>query len=67
LIKYYKPQIRKAHVASVYFKCFRRFKGILKVFHIYVAKIDQGVAYIASVSARHVVSVSEVYSKCFIC
>jgi surface antigen len=38
---------------------------------MYVAKIDQGmfahVAYVASVSARHVASVSDVCSKCFIC
>jgi hypothetical protein len=36
----------KAHVASVYFKCFR---GILQVFYTDVVKVDQDVAYVAIV------------------
>ena len=30
----------EAHVASVCFKCFRRFKGMLQLFYMDVAKID---------------------------
>jgi len=32
----------EAHVASVYFKCFRRFRGMLQLFYMDVAKVDQG-------------------------
>jgi hypothetical protein len=31
----------KAYVVSVCFKCFRRFKGMLQLFHMYVAKVDR--------------------------
>ena len=48
----------EAHVASVYFKCFRRFRGMLQLFYMDVAKVDRGIAY--------VVSVSKAYCKCFI-
>ena len=53
--------VLKSHLASVYFKCFRCFKGMLQVFHIDVAKVDRDVAYIA-----YVASVSEVCCKRFI-
>jgi hypothetical protein len=39
----------KAHVANVYFKCFRCFKGILQVFHIDLVKVDPDVLYFAMV------------------
>jgi hypothetical protein len=32
----------KAHVASVCFKCFRYFRGVLQLFHMNVAKVDRG-------------------------
>jgi hypothetical protein len=32
----------EAHVASVCFKCFKRFRGMLQLFHMDVAKVDQG-------------------------
>ena len=32
---------------SVYFKCFRCFKGVLQVFHIDVAKVDRDIAHVA--------------------
>ena len=31
----------KAHVVSVCFKCFRRFRGMLQLFHMHVAKVDR--------------------------
>jgi hypothetical protein len=36
-----------AHVASIYFKCFKYFIRILQVFHLGVAKVDLDVAHIA--------------------
>jgi hypothetical protein len=39
----------KTHVTSVYFKCFRCFRGILQVFYTDVAKVDCDVAYVAMV------------------
>ena len=39
----------KAHVAGVYFKCFRCFRGMLQVFHIDVSKVDHDVAHVAMV------------------
>jgi hypothetical protein len=33
----------KPHVASVYFKCFRCFRGMLQVFYMDVAKVDRDV------------------------
>ena len=32
----------EAHVATVYFNYFRRFRGMLQLFHMDVAKVDQG-------------------------
>jgi hypothetical protein len=37
------------HVASVHFKYFRCFKGMLQVFHMDVAKVDWVVAYVEMV------------------
>ena len=37
------------HVARVCFKCFRCFRGMLQVFHMHVAKVDQDVAHVAMV------------------
>jgi hypothetical protein len=37
------------HVASVYLKCFRCFRGMFQLFHTDVAKVDQDVAYVAMV------------------
>jgi hypothetical protein len=42
----------EAHVASVCFKCFRRFRGTLQSFHMDVAKVDRGCC---------------TYCKCFRC
>jgi hypothetical protein len=39
----------KAHVASICFKCFRCFSGMLQVFHADVAKVDRDVAHVAIV------------------
>jgi hypothetical protein len=39
--------VLKAHVASLYFKCFRYFRGILRLFHVDVAKANWNVAYVA--------------------
>jgi hypothetical protein len=50
----------KPHVASVYFKCFKCFRGMLQVFYIDVAKVDQDVVHVAMVF-------SSVCPTCFIC
>jgi hypothetical protein len=39
----------KAHVASICFKCFSCFRGILQGFRMDVAKVDRDVAYVAMV------------------
>jgi len=39
----------KLHVASVYFVCFKCFRGMLKVFHMDVIKVDWDVAHVAIV------------------
>jgi hypothetical protein len=39
----------KEHVANLCFKCFRCFIGMLQVFHMDIAKVDQDVAYVAMV------------------
>ena len=39
----------KAHVASIYYKCFRCFRGMLQVFHMDVAIIDRDVAHVSMV------------------
>jgi hypothetical protein len=44
--------VLKAHVARVYFKCFRCVKGMLQVFHTDVAKVDRDVAFVAMVCIR---------------
>jgi hypothetical protein len=43
------PGFAKAHVARVCLKCFRCFRGLLQLFHMYVAKVDQDIAYVAMV------------------
>ena len=35
------------HVASIHFKCFRCFRGMLQVFYKDVAKVDRDVAHVA--------------------
>jgi hypothetical protein len=50
------------HVASVEFKCFKCFSGMLQLFHMDVAKVDRDVAYVAMVvhvCCKHL-------SQCFI-
>jgi hypothetical protein len=37
------------HIASVYLKCFRCFRGMFQLFHMDVAKVDRDVAYVAMV------------------
>jgi hypothetical protein len=39
----------EAHVASLCFKCFRYFRGVLQVFYIDVVKADRDVAHVAMV------------------
>jgi hypothetical protein len=39
----------KEHVATVWFKCFRCFRGVLQVFHIDIAKVDRDIVYVAMV------------------
>jgi hypothetical protein len=42
----------KAHVASICFKYFRCFRGMLQVLHMDVVNVDQNDAYVASVSDK---------------
>jgi hypothetical protein len=52
------------HVASVHFKCFRCFRGMLQVFHKDVVKVDRDVAHVA----MSYIPMFQVYvPKCFIC
>ena len=37
------------HVASVHLKCFRCFRGMFRLFHTDVAKVDRDVTYVAMV------------------
>jgi hypothetical protein len=53
----------KLHVASVYFKCFKYFRGMLQVFYIDVVKVDRDVAHVAMVFS----SVCPKYFICFRC
>jgi hypothetical protein len=53
----------KTNVASLCFKCFRYFIGMLQVCHVNVVKVDQDVAYVAMV----VQYVPSFCSQCFIC
>jgi hypothetical protein len=57
----------KEHVVSVYFKCFRCFRGVLQLFHTDVAKVDQDVAYVAMTYTRMlqgcVLNVSSIFQK----
>jgi hypothetical protein len=39
----------KAYATSVCFECFRCFRGMLQVFQMDVAKVEQDVAYVAKV------------------
>jgi hypothetical protein len=57
----------KAHIATIRFKCFRCFRGVLQVFHIDVAKVDRDVAYVLHMLQWLYTYVASVYSKCFIC
>jgi hypothetical protein len=58
----------KAHVAIVYFKCFKSFIGMLQVLYIDVANIDRDVAHV--IMAIHVCfnvsSTSDECCNCFI-
>ena len=53
----------KLRVASVYFVCFKCFRGMLKVFHTDVTKVDWDVAHVAIVV--HVCC--KILFQCFIC
>ena len=57
----------KAYVANICFKCYR---GMLQVFYIIVAKVDQDVAHVAmrmfQAYIPNVSSVLDVCCKCFI-
>jgi hypothetical protein len=53
----------KVHVARVYFKCFRYFRGMLQVLYIDIAKVYRDVALLQWLYT----CVSSVCSKCFIC
>jgi hypothetical protein len=52
------------------FKCFSCFRHMFQVFHLYVAKTDLDVAYVANDNIHmlqaYVLSVSDVCFKCFI-
>jgi hypothetical protein len=52
----------ETHVASICFKRFGCFRGMLQLFQMNVAKVYQNVAYVAIV----VYYVAKVYSQCFI-
>jgi hypothetical protein len=45
-----RPRLPFPYVANVCFRCFSRFKGMLQLFLMDVAKVDWDVAYVASVS-----------------
>ena len=56
----------KAHIASVCFKCFRYFRGMLQVFQMDVGKVDRDVAYgCTHMLQRSVTNISYVFS--YIC
>jgi hypothetical protein len=54
--------VLKTHVASVYFKCFGYFRGMLQLFQMSVTKVYQNAAYV-TLGAY----VLKVCSQCFIC
>ena len=54
----------EAYVASVCFKCFGRFRGMLQLFHMDVAS-KSGMLHIVQVFQRHAASVSKVLFKMF--
>ena len=61
--------VLKPYVANVCFKGFRRFKDMLQVFHMDVAKVDWDVASVSEVCRNFLInvsSISDVCCKCFI-
>jgi hypothetical protein len=54
----------ETNVASVCFECFKRFRGMLQVFYMDVAKVDRNVLYVAMV-VQYVASVCSKYFICF--
>jgi hypothetical protein len=55
--------VLKAHVASVCFKCFGCFRGMLQLFQMNFAKVDRNVAYVAMVI--HVCCKGLMFDMCF--
>jgi hypothetical protein len=51
------------YVANVCFRCFSRFKGMLQLFLMNVAKVDWGMLHILQAFQKHVANIC---SKCFI-
>jgi hypothetical protein len=51
------------YVANVCFRCFSRFKGMLQLFLMDVAKVDRGILHMLQVFQKHVA----ICSKYFIC
>jgi hypothetical protein len=56
-----RPRLLLPYVANICFRCFSRFKGILQLFLLDVANVDQRMLYILQVFQKHV---ANVYSKC---
>jgi len=59
-----RPRLPLPYVANVCFRCFSRFKGMLQLFIMDVAKVDWGMFHMLHVFQKHAASVC---SKCFIC
>jgi hypothetical protein len=58
------PKLSIPYVANICFRCFSRFKGMLQLFLIDVAKVYQGMLHMLQVFQNHVASIC---SKYFIC
>jgi hypothetical protein len=58
----------KVHVVSIYFNCFRSFRGTLQLFHIDITKIDWDVAFVVmAICFRRILQVFLFgYCICFI-
>jgi hypothetical protein len=58
-------QLPLPYIAYVCFKCFRRFRCMLHLFHIDVAKVNQGMLHMLQLFQRHVTSVCFECFRCF--
>ena len=58
-------EVRKTHVARLYFKCFRCFMGRLQLFYVDVTKVDLDVAYVAMVVHVRCKGLFPMFRLCF--